>query len=141
MSLQEYIKQYYFPPSNSLREPPPVFVTSEVSFAEEILNYVDSHFEKDSLFYEKANISRQAYYKLRTTKNYMPTKSTAFACAVALKLSMEETESLLKKAGMAFSRSSLMDVIVEYYIENGEYDLDKINEVLDDYGQPLLGGR
>lgn len=141
LSLEEYIAQHYVSDESTFREPGPVFYTSEVSFVDGLQEYIESRFRKDSLFYEKANISRQAFYKMKTTKDYSPTKSTAFACLIALELNLEESASLLRKAGMTFSRSSLMDIIVRYYIENGEYDLDRINEVLDGYGQPTLGSR
>ena len=141
--LEEYISKYYIPiEENSFHEPPPVFQTSDVCFMDALLNYIDTQFEKDSVFYSKANISKQAYYKMRTAgRDYTPTRPLAFACLIALELNLEESTSLLRKAGMTFSRSSLMDIIVRYYIENGEYDLDRINEVLDGYGQPTLGSR
>ncbi len=63
----------------------------------------------------------------------MPSKKTALALAVALKLNLDETESLLKRAGYALSHSSKMDVIIEYFIINGKYDINKINEVLFSY--------
>ena len=69
----------------------------------------------------------------------MPGKRTVIALAVALKLSVEETDSLLKRAGYALSHAVIFDVIVEYFILHGQYDIFKINEVLFAYDQPLLG--
>jgi hypothetical protein len=69
----------------------------------------------------------------------MPGKRTAIAIAVALELSLEETEALLKRAGYALSHAVKFDVIVEYFIINGKYDIFQINEVLFEYDQPLLG--
>ena len=78
--------------------------------------------------------------KIRSGKGYMPSKRTALALAVALELSLEETEDLLERAGFALSHSQKFDVIVEYFILHGKYDIFEINEVLFRYDQPQLGG-
>jgi hypothetical protein len=70
----------------------------------------------------------------------MPSKRTAIALAVALKLSLDETDDLLRRAGYALSHAVKFDVIVEYFITNCNYDIFEINEVLFEYDQPLLGG-
>jgi len=47
---------------------------------------------------------------------------------------------LLKRAGYALSPNQKFDVVVEYFISNGKYDIFEMNEVLFHYDQPLLGG-
>lgn len=73
-------------------------------------------------------------------KNYTPSKRTVLALAIALKLTLNETEDLLKRAGYALSPNQKFDVVVEYFISNGKYDIFEMNEVLFHYDQPLLGG-
>lgn len=73
-------------------------------------------------------------------KGYTPKKPTIIALAIALELSLDETDDLLERAGYALSHASKFDVIVEYFIVSGKYNIFDINEVLFKYDQPLLGG-
>jgi GDP-D-mannose dehydratase len=61
--------------------------------------------------------------------------------ALALKLPIDESKELLRKAGYAFSKSDKTDIIVEYCIENHIYDIFRVNEILYTYEQPVLGSR
>jgi hypothetical protein len=90
--------------------------------------------------YKRANLDRKLFSKTGTGKDYTPSKKTAVALAVAPELNLDETDDLLERAGYAFSRSQKFDVIVEYFIVSGKYDIFEINNVLFKYDQPLLGG-
>ena len=52
---------------------------------------------------------------------------------------VDETVDLLGRAGLALSPSSKFDLIVRYCIENGIYDIFRVNAILFEYNQPLLG--
>ena len=109
----------------------------DAPFSTMLMQLIDARGLSDAQVYKRANISRQHFSKMRNP-GYRPTKKTVVALAVALELPLPETQELLARAGFALSHSSKFDIIVEYFITRGDYDIFAINEALFAYDQPLL---
>lgn len=109
------------------------------TFMELVFSFADDRGLTDVEVQRRANIDRKAFSKLKcgTTKN--PSKATALALAIALRLNLDETKDLLSRAGLALSPCSKQDIIVQYFIEREVYDIYEINIALFEHGEQLLG--
>ena len=109
------------------------------SFQQRLFELIDQSGLDDVTVYKKANIDRKVFSRIRCKPDYKPTKKTAVAFAVALRLDLPTTRDLLARAELALSPSSRFDLIVSYFITHKIYDIFEINAALFKYGQPILG--
>lgn len=121
-SLHEYMKQMDKP------------------FAYKLFDLIDERGMTDVECYKKANVDKKTFSKIKCNpKTYKPSKQTAVAFAIALKLNLDETQDLLASAGLTLSRSFTFDKIIRYFIQKEVYDIFEINEALFEFDQTLLG--
>lgn len=108
-------------------------------FAVKLMRIIQEKGLTDAQVYKKANMDRRLFSKIRKYHTYTPGKATILSLAIALELSKDATDELLRSAGYALSGSQRQDVIIAYFLEQGEYDIFAINEALLYAGETPLG--
>lgn len=109
------------------------------TFSQMLLRKLGEKGVTDAACCKRANVDRRLFNRIRNNPAYHPAKQTALAFAVALELPMREAAELLMKAGYTLSHTDKADVVVEYCIMNGNYNLIEINQVLFRLGLQPLG--
>lgn len=109
------------------------------TFQEKLFRLIDEEGLKDAEVYRRANLDRKLFSKIRSRRDYQPSKKTVMALCIALRLNIDQATDLMARAGFAFSPGSRFDIIVKFYIVNGIYEINSINLTLFEYGEDCLG--
>ena len=88
--------------------------------------------------YKKADLDRKLFSKIRTQPDYHPNKNTILKLCLAMNLSTDETEDLLKTAGFSLSKSLRSDLILRYCFTHRIFDVITVNQILDHYGEKVI---
>jgi len=121
----------------AVQEPELNYADVDLSFAEMCEWWCEKKGLKKGQFFISANITRATFSNMKLHPDRAPKKNTVFACAIGLKLDIDEAKDLLLRAGMTFSKHYPTDRLVEEFIRNRNYDIDEINYLL--YKQDLMG--
>lgn len=111
------------------------------TFQELLFHFIDQKKTTDTIIYKRAGIDRRHFSKIRSNPNYQIGKNTAIALCLALELTLTEANELLHAAGFTLSNSHTGDLVIQYCLENKIYNLQEVNEALDDLNaKPLING-
>lgn len=85
---------------------------------------------KDKTVYRKANIDKNAFYRLKNGINQQPSKEEIYGLIVAFKMDISNAEAFARSGGYEISTDNKQDLIFRYFIENKIYDINQINLTL-----------
>ena len=124
---------------------------------ESVRRYVDGHsFDGCSLFVktlkefmeaksltvpevcEGSRLSRQDLSRILNGKTKTVRKHTVYSLAIGLMLTTEETTVLLGSAGYIRDPTDRGELIINYFIDHGYYNVIRLNIMLEEYHEKLL---
>ena len=108
------------------------------TFQTYLFKLIDERNLKDSDVYNKVNIDRRLFSKIRSNKDYHPSKETIILFGLALELSEDEIEDLLKLASYSLPMNNNFDLIIRFCFKEKIYDVNTINEFLYEHNCKLL---
>ncbi|MCR5066587.1 MAG: macro domain-containing protein [Erysipelotrichaceae bacterium] len=118
---------------------PAEFKVNEDTFSDALFKIIDEKEMLDPDVYRRANLDRKLFSKIRSDRNYQPSRNTAIALAIALKLNFAEANRLLERAGYRIGQSTMADVIISHCFAEQIYNIHEVNELLFVHGQKTLG--
>lgn len=92
----------------------------------------------ESDVYNKVHIDRRLFSKIRSDKNYHPSKETVILLGLSLKLNTKELEELLDSAAYSLPKNNHYDLIIRFCFVNRIYDIISVNELLNEYNCKLF---
>lgn len=111
------------------------------TFTEAMLRTIREKDLVEADVYNSVFMDRKLFNKIRNDPYYQPSKKTALLLSIALHLTVEETQTFLGKAGFSLTHTSKVDIVIEFFMLQGNYNIHDINEALYDRDLPLLNPR
>lgn len=113
--------------------------SANISFVNKLEQYIREKNLEAADVYKQANIDRRLFSKMLCNRDYQPSKDTVVALIFSLKLNLDEAKDLLERAGYTLSHSIRRDIIIEYFIKEGVYNLNNINTFLYNMDEKVIG--
>ena len=100
-------------------------------FGASVLKLIDKKCEGGaSECYRRAGVGRQTFSKIVTKTDNQVSKRIAMQLCVGLRLTVEESEVLLSKAGYSFSKSLIEDMAFRWCLEHSVYNILDVSAIL-----------
>ena len=109
-----------------------------ISFNNLLFEYIDKSGLTDAEVYNKVNIDRRLFSKIRCNNHYIPKKQNIIKLCLSLNLNLIDTQRLLYSAGYTLSTNDNFDLIIKFCIENKVYNINIINDYLFTYANTIL---
>jgi len=103
-----------------------------------LFKFIDNKNLKDSDVYNRVHIDRRLFSKIRSDKNYHPSKETIILLAIALELTENELDELLESASYSLPKNNKYDLIIRFCFINKIFRIPDINELLYEYNCKLF---
>ena len=103
-----------------------------------LFKLIDNKNLKDSDVYNKVHIDRRLFSKIRSSKDYHPSKETIILLGIALELSENELDELLESASYSLPKNNEYDLIIRFCFINKIFKLKDINDLLYEYNCKLF---
>ena len=117
----------------------PIGALANQTFTEKLLQIIREKDVSAPDVYKPAQMDRKLYSKIISDKYYKPSKDTVLALIFSLKLALSDAKDLLERAGFTLSHSINRDIVLEYFINEKVYNLEKINAFLYDIKEKTIG--
>jgi hypothetical protein len=89
--------------------------------------------------YKAAWMDRRLFSKIANlTTNYIPSKPNVIALALAMKLDPKESKNFIKRAGFILTHGLAFDRVILECIDEKMYDLEQVNQRLEQEGLPPI---
>lgn len=111
----------------------------DLDFKTCLFKFLDEKEISDVECYQRANIDRRLFSKIRSYQDYHPKKETVIALGIAMRLNIYEMEELLHSASYTLPKNNTFDLIIRYCVLNQIDSIDTINTYLEHYHCSLLG--
>lgn len=100
------------------------------SYSDIVGAYLSEYGKDENVLCDKFKLPKNYFSTLANSPSYIPSKGEALAICFAFHLTYEGARALLKSSNYALTNSEKTDLIVRYFLENGNYNLNDLNYVL-----------